>query len=127
MGVRVGRCGSDGGADVTPYDGSVHARQEHARLLAGLEGGAAPTLGPRPTKAQLEKHAARFGPDQVAETAAELGVDVEVTRAKKARAKGPTLKQRVAAHVAAGHSVDVIAEMEDLSPARARRLVEEVG
>lgn len=82
---------------------------------------------PPPTVEGLERHAARFGPDQVAETAAEYGLAVNVERPRRVRTKGPTLKQRVAAYVADGVSVDVIAEMEDLSPARARRLVQEVS
>jgi hypothetical protein len=86
--------------------------------------GVAPCLGPTPTRAALEKHAARFGPDQVAETAAELGVDVEVApRARTRRPTGPTLRQRVATLVAAGHGAAVVAEAENLSPARARELV----
>jgi hypothetical protein len=84
--------------------------------------------GSRPTAAALEKHAARFGPDQVTETAAEYGLSVVIQRAKAPRrASRPSLKTRVRALLADGHGVDVIAEIEDLSPARARRLVEELS
>lgn len=84
--------------------------------------------GPRPTSAQLERHATRFGPEQVAETAAELGLSVTVERPRAPRkVRGPGLRERVAKLVAAGHGVEAIAEIEDLSPARARRLVEEIG
>ena len=79
------------------------------------------------TAERLERHAKRFGPEGVAETAAELGVDVTVERPKrKAARRGPTLKERVAGHIEAGHSVELIAELENLSPSRARRLVAEV-
>jgi Zn-dependent alcohol dehydrogenase len=40
------------------------------------------TRGPVPSAAGLEKHARKFGPAQVAETAAEYGVSVMVERAK---------------------------------------------
>lgn len=82
------------------------------------------------TTAELERHARRFGPEGVEELAAELGVKVRLERPKapaRKRAKGPTLKERVAAHVAAGHGVELIAELENLSPSRARRLVQEVS
>lgn len=84
--------------------------------------------GPRPTAAQLERHAARFGPAMVAETAAELGIEVVVERERKPRkASGPSLRTRVAQLVADGYSVEAIAEIEDLSPSRARRLVGEIS
>lgn len=89
----------------------------------------APVLlpGPRPTAAGLEKHATRFGPEQVAETAAEYGLSVAIERAKAPRkVSGPSLRTRVATLVADGYGVEQIAEIEDLSPARARRLVEEL-
>jgi hypothetical protein len=83
---------------------------------------------PAPTAEALERHARRFGPALVTETAAEFGLEVEVPGApQKKRVRGPSLKERVRRLVDAGHSADVIAEIEDLSPARARRLVEEVG
>jgi hypothetical protein len=80
-----------------------------------------------PTAAALERHARRFGPDQVPETAAEYGVSVAITRAKAAprKARGASLPQRVAGYLRAGHDVDVIAELENLTPARAKRLVTE--
>lgn len=96
-------------------EGILNAPDEPARV---------PTR--RPTAAELERHAKRFGPEGVAEMADELGVDVTVERPRRKRSRGPSLKQRVAGHVANGHGVDVIAELEDLSPARARRLIEEV-
>src|SRR5689334_2598021 len=83
---------------------------------------------PRPTAAPtaeaLERHARKFGPALVAETAQEFGLTVDVEAPKVARVRRPSLKQRVAKLVAAGHSVEVIAEVENLSPARARKLVE---
>jgi hypothetical protein len=81
------------------------------------------------TAAQLERHARLFGPEGIAETAAELGVTVKVERSKAARkrTKGPTLKARVVEHVTAGRSAELIAELENLSPSRARRLIEEVS
>ena len=80
-----------------------------------------------PTPEALERHAKKYGPEGVVETAAELGVDVKVERKTERRRRGgPTLKQRVAAHIEAGHSVDVIAELENLTPGRARRIIEEL-
>ena len=38
------------------------------------------TVGPLPTVAGLQKHAERFGPELVAETAAQYGLTVEVKR-----------------------------------------------
>lgn len=85
-------------------------------------------LEPRPTAAGLERHARRFGPAQVAETASQYGLAVAIERPKAAkRVSGPSLKTRVREHVEAGRSVELIAELEDLSPSRARRLVREVG
>lgn len=85
--------------------------------------------GMMPTAAELERHARRFGPEGVEELASELGVKVKLERPKvtRKRAKGPTLKERVAAHVAEGRGVELIAELENLSPSRARRIIEEVG
>lgn len=87
-----------------------------------------PPEGRTITAAQLERHAKRFGPALVQETAAELGVTVNVEGAKaKGKARSATtLKERVAGHVAAGRSVELIAELENLSPSRARRIVQEV-
>lgn len=48
--------------------------------------------GPAPSAAALERHAARFGPAQVAETAAEFGVSVMIERARP----GLTPEQRKA-------------------------------
>lgn len=82
---------------------------------------------PAPTAEELERHAQRFGPEGVAETADELGVDVAVERPRRKRGpRRPTLKARVAELMAQGHGVDVIAELENLSPSRARRIMEEV-
>lgn len=79
-----------------------------------------------PTRAALERHGERFGWAGVAEVAAQHGISVTVPRQAGARgSRGPTLKQRVATMVADGHSADFIAEVEDLSPSRARRLVAE--
>lgn len=81
----------------------------------------------RPTVAALERHARKFGPAQVAETAAEHGLSVAVERdAPRRRTTGPTLRQRVAGYVDADYSAEVIAELEGLSPSRARRLVAEI-
>lgn len=81
--------------------------------------------GAAPTAARLERHAARFGPEQVAETAAEYGVSVAITRPRAAprRIRGASLKQRVAAYLTQGHTPEVIAEMEKLSPRRTRDLI----
>lgn len=113
------------------YDGSFRARAAHADYLRGV---ALPTRrdtllpGPRPTARQLERHAEKFGPEGVAETAAELGISVTVARpVRVAGPRRPSLKSRVKALVEAGHSAETIAEIEDLTPQRARRLVEEVG
>jgi hypothetical protein len=118
-------------AELPSYDGSFRTRNAHATFLSRLARvgrGVSSLPGPRPTAARLERHAERFGPEQVMETAAELGIQVVIQRARQVRrVSGPSLKTRVAALVADGHSVDTIAEMEDLSPARARRLVEEVS
>jgi hypothetical protein len=113
--------------DLPAYDGDIVSAEAHRRWLAAVCRKASRALlpGPRPTAAGLEKHAQRFGPEQVAEVAAEYGVSVAITRAKAGpkRARGTSLKQRVAAYLAQGHGVDVIAELEDLTPGRARTLV----
>lgn len=84
--------------------------------------------GAPPTAAALERHAARFGPAGVAETASEYGLSVSVGRAKRKRkVRGPSLKKRVAALLADGHDAEVIAEMEDITPGKARRLVAELS
>jgi hypothetical protein len=110
-----------------PLCGECEACLERTRAL--LESAPLACLRPSavPTAAQLERHARRFGPEGIEELAAELGVRVKVERPRvtRTRAKGPTLKERVRGYLEAGHSVDVIAELENLSPSRARRLVEE--
>lgn len=84
--------------------------------------------GPRPTVAGLERHARKFGPAMVAETAADYGLSVAVERPKaRRRGGGPSLKTRVAGYLKEGYSPEVIAELEDISPSRARRLVEEAS
>jgi hypothetical protein len=84
--------------------------------------------GPRPTAAGLERHARKYGPEQVAETAAEYGVSIAIERPKRERkSRGPSLRTRVKQYVAQGYGPDVIAEMENLTPGRARRLVKEVS
>lgn len=106
------------------YDGCAEC-QERARKA--LDAPPARRPRPAPTASQLERHAKRFGPEGVAETAQELGVDVSVERpATRRSTRRPGLKARVSALVAQGHGVDVVAEVENLSPARARRIVEEV-
>jgi hypothetical protein len=81
-----------------------------------------------PTAAALERHARRFGPDQVGETAAEYGVSVAITRPKaQRRIRGMSLKERIKGYVARDLSADDIAELEDLTPARAQRLIEEAS
>lgn len=83
--------------------------------------------GPAPTAAGLNRHAERFGPGMVAETADQYGIVVKVERASKTTSsRGPSLKTRVAGHVGAGLSAELIAELENLSPGRARRLIDEV-
>lgn len=112
------------------YDSCPACQHGHGRRVMRL---ARPTrkpglrVGPRPTGAALERHAAKYGPEQVAETAAEWGLAVAISRPKARRAsRGPSLKTRVARLVAEGHGVDTIAEIENLSPTRARALVKEV-
>ena len=102
--------------------------RRNAKLLSSAPSGRR-AQGPWPTAAELERHARRFGPEGVEELANELGVRIKVERPKvtRTRAKGPTLKQRVAEHLAEGRGVELIAELENLSPSRARRLVEEVS
>jgi hypothetical protein len=84
-----------------------------------------------PTVAALEKHAARFGAEGVAEVAAEHGLVVNLKgaaaverRVKRGRRRG-SLPKQVAELIGRGASVDSIAETLDLSPSRARRLVNE--
>lgn len=82
--------------------------------------------GPAPTAAGLERHAAKFGPEGVAEVAAEYGLSVAVQRPTRHRTpRGLSLPARVATYLRDGHGVDVIAELENLSPARAKKLVSE--
>ena len=117
--------------ELPAYDGGHKARAAHSRFLARIARGGVRGRsllpGTRPPAAGLEKHAKRFGPEQVAETASEFGlaVAVERPRAKPRRGRGPSLKDRVAGYLQAGHGVDVIAEIENLSPSRARKLVNE--
>ena len=99
--------------------------QRHAVRLR--PGGHPPPPGRNPTAADLERHAQKFGPGQVAETAAEYGLEVSVEAPQKRRSRGPSLKERVRRLVKAGHSVEVIAEIENLTPARARKLAKEVS
>lgn len=82
-----------------------------------------------PTAAALERHAAKFGPAQVAETAVQFGLVVDLKdarpdphRAKRGKRRGNVQKQ-VAELLERGTSVEGIAEALDLSPSRARRLV----
>lgn len=57
----------------------ANLRRNAAKLRVSR--GASLLLDPRPTAAGLEKHALRFGPSQVAETAAEYGLQVDVAGA----------------------------------------------
>lgn len=117
-------------AQLPAYDGGLESWAAHSRYLARVcrASGRCSLPGDRPTAAQLERHAKRFGPEGVAETAALYGVSIAIERPKAKRGpSGPSLKTRVKQYLAAGHSADVIAELEDLSPARARRLIEEVS
>jgi hypothetical protein len=83
---------------------------------------------PPPTVAGLERHARRFGPARVPETAAQLGLTASAEREPPVRKVGrPPLRQRDKALVDAGHGVVVIAEIDDLTPCRARRFVKEVS
>lgn len=67
------------------YDGSGEARQAHGRFLARLVRRRGPSrlLEPRPTAAGIERHAMKFGAEQVAETAAEYGLSVAIVDAKE--------------------------------------------
>ena len=111
------------------YDGCSHCQHRQARLLARLcVSPRTVVVGERPTTAGLEKHARRFGRAFVAETAAELGIAVTLAPPEpRRRTRGPSLKQRVARLLAGGHDVEAIAEVENLTPSRARRLVEELS
>ena len=109
------------------YDGGHVSQVAHSRFLARVCRARRRSLlpGAAPTAAALEKHAARFGPEQVPETASEYGISIAITRAKAKprRARGASLAQRVAGYLKQGHGVDVIAELENLSPSRARTVV----
>lgn len=113
------------------YDGCELCQHEAAQRLARMARAGVVVIlrgTDRPTAAALEKHAKKYGPAQVPETAAELGLGVTVEPAKpKARTRRPSLKKRVARLLAEGHSVEAIAEVENLTPGRARRLVEELS
>lgn len=83
----------------------------------------------KPTATALERHARRFGPEQVGEVAADHGLTVNLAgaatierRVKRGRRRG-SLPTQVAELLGRGASVDSIAETLDLSPSRARRLV----
>jgi hypothetical protein len=96
-----------------------------------------------PTRASLEKHVARFAdPKKVGEENAKKTIEAVMAVAndhgitlsvkpiksvKQISLRRPPLKDRIREHLAEGHSIDYIAEMEDLSPSRARRLVAEIG
>lgn len=110
-----------------PICGNCPTCLQRTNALLRVPARTATMPGPKPTAAALERHAQRFGPEQVAETATQYGLSVAIERPKARRkAGGPGLKARVATLVADGYGVDAIAEIEDLSPSRARRLVEEV-
>ncbi len=78
-----------------------------------------------PTRAALLKHAERYGWEGVEEVALEYGISgVVAPRVKRTRStRGPSLKKRIAGYLARGMSEAAIAEAENLSPSRARRLV----
>ncbi len=80
----------------------------------------------KPTRAQLLRHAEKYGWEGVEEVALEYGISgVVAPRVKRSRStRGPSLKKRVAGYLARGMSVEAIAEAENLSPSRARRVVE---
>ena len=84
-----------------------------------------------PTAAALERHARKFGPAGVAEVAAEFGLTVDLGNARRierrpTRRRSTGQRDRIADLVARGASVESIAEVEDLSPSRARRLIEDL-
>jgi hypothetical protein len=78
----------------------------------------------KPTRDALLKHAAKYGWEGVEEVALEYGISgVVAPRVKRVRStRGPSLKKRIAGYLARGMSVEAIAEAENLSPSRARRL-----
>lgn len=62
------------------YDGCPACQDAQARRLARIAD--EPDDAKKPTAEALEKHAARFGPEGVVETALEHGLTVDVSGAK---------------------------------------------
>lgn len=84
-----------------------------------------------PNAKALERHARKFGAEGVAEVAAECDLVVDLAGAvtierkvKRGRKRG-SLPKQVGELLARGATVESIAETLDLSPSRARRLVNE--
>lgn len=89
--------------------------------------GDASVPGAKPvTAAALERHAKRFGPRQVHEVAAAHGLSVSVERPQRAPrgSRGPSLTKRVINMLRDGHTAETIAEVENLNPGRAKRVIE---
>lgn len=115
----------------------MRCRRRFARALRVPGGTRLATPGEKPvTAAALEAHVARYTGDKVpAEAArstiaaalavaAEHGLTLNIAKPPRERkSRGPSLRKRVAQLVADGYDAEQVAEIEDLTPHRARDLV----
>jgi hypothetical protein len=82
---------------------------------------------PAPTAAQLLKHAAKFGPEMVNETAAQFGVKMPrlaVETPKRQRRSGPTVNAQVLELHSRGSVPAAIADTLNLSDRRVRGILD---
>lgn len=83
-----------------------------------------------PTAEQLHRHAERFGPELVKETAKELGVDLRLRKVepkpKRQRRTGPSLREQVAELHGRGMMPAAIADVCNISDRRAAELIREL-
>ncbi|HEY2371391.1 MAG TPA: hypothetical protein VGH82_02475 [Gaiellaceae bacterium] len=83
-----------------------------------------------PTAAQLFKHAEKFGPECVNETAAQYGVKLErlaVEKPKRQRRSGPTVKAQVLELHGRGALPAAIADTLNLSDRRVKELLRDAA
>lgn len=83
-----------------------------------------------PTARSLKRHGERYGWEGVAEIAAEYGISLMIPKPEKDETKpkrGPSLKKRIQEYLERELSWTAIAELENLSPRRARELETKYG
>lgn len=87
----------------------------------------------KPTAKALKKHGEKFGWNGVAEVGSAYGIDIKVPKGaemvkekKKRKVSTKEIKQRIRTYLEEERSLDYIAEIESISPSRARKLVREL-